>query len=594
MKRDRNLKLTLLEELEAACRAAFTSQALSPDFGEVTLSGRGQTADFQCNGAMAAARQTRRSPKDIANAVAAQIRKEIDFAQLEVAGPGFINFLILPEKLTERANMLASDARTGHRPGLTPQRMIIDYGGPNAAKAMHVGHLRSAVIGQCLKHILRFQGHDVIGDIHLGDWGLQMGQLITELARTQPSLPYFDDRFSGPYPETPPCTMEDLILLYPQASERCKNDDLAREAARVATAELQAGRPGYRAIWKHFVNVSITDIRRDYDRMGVQFEQWFGESRYQDRLLDLTKRLVTERVAVQDEGALIIRVANDDEDPIPPLMLQNSDEGFGYGATDLATIDERVNEFGAASCLYVVDARQSLHFEQVFRAARKSVAADKDVSLEHLAFGTVNGSDGKPFKTREGGVMRLADLLQMLIAEAGKRLTEAGIGSDLSQSERAEVANIVGLGALKFADLQHDRESDYIFDIVRFSKFEGRTGPYIQYAGVRIKSLLARAASAGAHPGQISMAAPIERQLTLILDRFHLAVERSAALRKPHILADHLYSLASAYNQFYHNSHVLTEEDENRAGSWLMLSKTVLTQIELGLSLLGIQIPEKM
>jgi arginyl-tRNA synthetase len=587
-------KLTLLERAEIITKATFERHAYNPELGQLGMSAKAQIADFQCNGAMAAARQARRNPNEVARQIVADLRTEIDFATIEVAGPGFINFVVTDAALAARANELAVDSRSGHRQTSMSDRIVIDYGGPNAAKAMHVGHLRSAVIGQCLKNILRFQGHDVIGDIHLGDWGLQMGQLITELQRTQTNLPYFDPHATGPFPKEAPCTMDELIALYPQASARCKEDPDAREAARIATAELQAGRPGYRALWQHFVDVSIADIRRDYERMGVDFEQWFGESRYQERLVGLTKHLIAEGIAVESDGAIVIPVAKDESDKIPPLMLQNSDEGFGYGATDIATIDERVNEIGAKICLYVVDARQSLHFEQVFRAARKSVAAGKQVRLEHLPFGTVNGLDGKPFKTREGGVMRLADLMQMLVAEAKKRIQEAGMGAELGEEERAKVAETVGLGALKFADLQHDRESDYMFDIGRFSKFEGRTGPYLQYAGVRIKSLLSRAADAGLEFASVSVSEPVERQIALSLDRFHVAVEKSAELRKPHILAEHLFSLASLYNNFYHGSHVLSEADRTRAGSWLLLSKAVLTQLELGMSLLGIDIPERM
>lgn len=584
---------TLPERLEIATRRALAHAGLDADLGLVVAS-KVPTADLQCNGIMSAARQLRRNPRQLADEVAAHLAKDVDIADVEVAGPGFINFRIRDGALAQRVDALGHDPRAGHRRTGRPQRVIVDYGGPNAAKAMHVGHLRSAVIGQCLKNLLRFQGHDVTGDIHLGDWGLQMGQLITELARTQPGLPYFVAGAAGPFPPTPPCTMEDLLRLYPQAAARSKAEPAVREAGRIATAELQTGRPGYRALWQHFADVSIAEIRRDYGRMGIEFEQWFGESRYQQRLGELTRRLVGQGVAVESDGALVIRVAKDDGDQTPPLILQNSDEGFGYGATDLATIEERTGAFAADTILYVVDARQSLHFEQVFRAARKSVVGNKPVGLEHLAFGTVNGPDGKPFKTREGGVMRLADLMQMLVAEAHRRIREAGLDTDLDAAEAEKVAEIVGVGALKFADLQHDRESDYIFDVARFCKFEGRTGPYIQYTGVRIKSLLARAADAGLAPGPVRIEQPIERDLALVLDRFHLAVERSIELRKPHILAEHLYALASLYNQFYHGSRVLLEADKARAASWLTLSRIALTQLELGMSLLGIEVPEKM
>ena len=589
-----NSNLTLSEQLEQLTRQAFAELGLDPRLGAVTVSSKGQAADFQCNGVLAAAKAARTNPRDLARDILAKLEPAIDLARIEIAGPGFINFTVNDAALNARANVLAGDPRCGHRRTGTPQRIIIDYGGPNAAKAMHVGHLRSAVIGQCLKNILRFQRHDVTGDIHLGDWGLQMGQLITEIERVQPHLPYFDANASGPFPNEAPCSMEDLFRLYPTASARSKNDPSAREAARIATAELQAGRPGYLALWRHFVDVSAADIRRDYEQMGIIFEQWFGESRYQDRLVSLTQSLLDAGIAVPSDGAIIIPVAADADDQIPPLILQNSDGGFGYGATDLATIDERVNEFGADACLYVIDNRQSLHFEQVFRAARKSVIAGKTIDLEHLAFGTINGADGKPFKTREGGVMRLADLMQMLVAEARQRLQEEGMGAALGEAELQKVAGVVGLGALKFADLQHDRETDYVFDIARFSKFEGRTGPYLQYAGVRIKSLLAKAAEAGRSFMPIALALPAEREVVLLLDRFHLAVERAAELRKPHILAEHLFALAGAFNHFYHGSHILTEALDARAGSWLSLSKMVLAQLELGLSLMGIAVPKRM
>jgi arginyl-tRNA synthetase len=592
---DEDANLTLIEQLEAVTKPVFQELVGDASLGAVTVTAaKGQAADFQCNGAMAAARLARANPKELAQRIVDQIAPKIGIARVSVAGPGFINFVVDDAALDRRIHQISQDQRSGHRAVATREKIILDYGGPNAAKAMHVGHLRSAVIGQSLKNILRFQGHEVIGDIHLGDWGLQMGQLITEVEREQPSLPYFDPQAKGPFPKTPPCTMDDLLRLYPQASARSKEDPTARGAARLATAELQAGRPGYRALWQHFVDVSIADIRRDYDRMGIQFEQWFGESRYQARLLGLTQRLVDMGVAVESEGALVIPVAKDESESMPPLILRNSDEGFGYGATDLATIDERINEFGAAAVLYVVDARQSLHFEQVFRAARKSIAKGKDVKLEHLAFGTVNGADGKPFKTREGGVMRLGDLMQMLITEAKQRIQEAGMGTELSPVEAETVADVVGLGALKFADLQHDRESDYIFDIARFTKFEGRTGPYLQYTSVRIKSLLAKAAAAGLGFAPVQAETPVERQMVLLLDRFAASLERSAELRKPHILAEHLYALAGLYNQFYHGSHILTEKDKARAGAWLTLSKAVLAQLELGLSLLGIDVPVKM
>jgi arginyl-tRNA synthetase len=587
--------LSILEFLQRRVSDAFANAGLPREFGEISVSSRAQKSDFQCNGALAAAKEQKgRNPRDIAEKIAASLKDIAKFADVEVAGPGFINFRLNSDALSERLNSLSNDPRHGHEKAARPKHIIVDYGGPNAAKAMHVGHLRSAVIGQSLKYILRFQGHQVIGDIHMGDWGLQMGQLITELARMRPDLPYFDSAYYGPFPKEPPCTMEDLLSIYPKASARSKEDPKAREEARQATAELQAGRAGYRALWQHFVDVSIEDIRGDYRRLGVSFEQWFGESRYQERLVGLIGRLESQGIAIEDDSLLVVPLDSAGGRELPPLILRNSDGGVGYGATDLATIDERANSFHSTHVFYVVDARQGLHFEQVFNAAYKSGVAPDHLVLEHLAFGTVNGADGKPFKTREGGIMRLADLMDMLISEARKRLDEVGTTGRLGDSEVKDTAEIVGLGALKFGELQHDRMSDYMFDLTKFSRFEGKTGPYIQYTCVRIKNLLLKSRENGMWNERILIESEIEKRIALNLDQFGGVIDRTAEFRKPHLLAEHLYELASSFNQLYTDHKILIEPDRERAGSLLALCELVLGQLVLGLELLGIAVPERM
>ena len=488
---------SILETLNDASCEAFKALGFPAKLGQTRESDRPDLAPFQCNGAMAAAgflkkQGEKANPREIAEKVVEKLKGNPAIETMEIAGPGFINIHPTQPILTARGNALANDDRVGARQ-FESKSIIIDYGGANVAKPMHVGHLRSAVIGECLKRLLRFQGHKVIGDVHLGDWGLQMGHLITELQDESPNLPYFDKSLKSGFPAEAPVDMNDLARLYPAASNKAKSDLDRMERSRRATAELQAGRPGYRALLNHFITVSIAALKKGYGALGVEFDLWKGEAAVDPLIPGMIEELKKQGITEDDDGALIIRVASDDEKKdTPPVMLLASSGAVLYHTTDLATLVDRKAEIDPDLILYVVDQRQALHFEQVFRAAVKAGWYERE-QLEHLGFGTMNGKEGKPFKTREGGVLRLEDLLSMMYVAADKRLTETGIGADFSTEERADIANKVGVAALKFADLQNQRMTNYIFDPERFTAFEGKTGPYLLYAAVRVKSILRKA-----------------------------------------------------------------------------------------------------
>jgi len=460
---------------------------------------------------------------------------------------------------------------------------------------MHVGHLRSSLIGEAIKRILRAVGHEVTADIHLGDWGRQMGMIIFGVRERSPQLPYFDESHKGPYPEKSPVTLVDLEAIYPDVSARSEKDAAVLDEVRRITFELQQGRPGYRALWAHIDRISIEEIRLDLSRLGVSFDQWFGESRYQDRLAGLIAELESKGIARESEGAIIIPVAkNEDKKEMPPVILRSSEGAALYHTTDLATIEERIKTFRAEAILYVVDNRQALHFEQLFRAARLARFGD-DVGLEHLGFGTMNGPDGKPFKTRAGGTVKLKDLIDTLIGEARTRLAESERLSDLTVGETERVAELVGVATLKFADLQHDRKSNYIFDLQKFSRFEGKTGPYLLYSAVRIKSILAKAKEQGLVPGALALGSGAEeRALAVTLLLWSDEVWAAYEARAPHILADYVFELAQVFSQFYHANHILSESDAARRGSHLALAEITLSVLESGLDLLGIVTPERM
>jgi len=595
--------------LGAACAEAFEALGLERRWGAVRRSDRPELADFQCNGAMGSAKAARRNPLDIAGDVADRLKDHPAIDTVTIAGPGFLNICVSDAALAARAAAIAADKAAGGMGAEDPETVVLDFGGPNVAKPMHVGHLRSAVIGDTLQRILRFAGDTVISDVHLGDWGLQMGHLVTELEDEQPGLVYFDADFTGPYPDASPVTIEDLARLYPQASARAKADEARNERSQKAVAELQAGRPGYRALLRHFIDVSVEALKVDYAFLDVSFDLWKGESDVDALIPGLVEDFKAKGLAREDDGAWIVDVAVEGENvpvekkgkttlknAMPPIMLVNSRGGTGYHTTDLATILDRVKSLQPAPerMIYVVDQRQALHFEQVFRAADKAGLFPR-ARLEHVGFGTVNGTDGKPFKTREGGTLRLADLNAMALEEAQRKIEAAAkLPEDMAAGERAEVAGLVARAALRFADLQNTRTTNYVFDLDRFTSFEGKTGPYLLYASVRIKSLLRRASEEGLEQGEIRIESEAERSLVLALDGFGAAVLGAREKRMPHILCEHVYTLAQAFSAFYGAHPIAAEKDPAARASRLALSAAVLHQLETALDLLGITVPERM
>jgi arginyl-tRNA synthetase len=587
---------SLAKALSAAAGAAFDAMGLEARFGEVRRSDKPELADFQCNGAMAAAKAAGRNPREIAGEIAAALKAHPMVLSAEVAGPGFINLRVSDAALSARAEAVRGDAMAGAEKAGDAQVTVIDFGGANVAKPMHVGHLRSAVIGDTLQRMLRFLGDTVISDVHLGDWGLQMGHLVTELEDEQPGLIYFDAAYTGPYPEEPPVTIEDLGRLYPQASNKAKADEARNERSQKAVAEMQAGRAGYRALLRHFIDVSVEALKKDYGFLNVSFDLWKGESDVDHLIPGLVERFKAAGLAELSDGAWIVPVAREsDKKEMPPVMLVNSRGGTGYHTTDLATIEDRMENLKPAPerMLYVVDQRQALHFEQVYRAAGLLGLIDES-KLEHIGFGTVNGTDGKPFKTREGGVLRLADLQAMAMDEAEKKLSAANLPADMGAEERFDVAKKVAVAALRFSDLMNTRTTNYVFDLDRFTSFEGKTGPYLMYAAVRVKSVLRKAAEAGHAPGEVAVSEDTERALVLQLDGFGAALLGAREKRMPHILCEHLYSLAQAFSAFYAALPIAAESDAVKRASRLALADAVRHQLETGLGLLGITVPERM
>ncbi len=585
---------SLAATLTGIVSSAFAEAGLPPEFGTVTVSNRPDLGQFQCNGALGAAKSARANPRELGERVAALLRSNPIFADVSLAGPGFLNLTVTDTWLAERTQQLADDPRLGVPVKADPATVILDFGGPNIAKPMHVGHLRASIIGDSLQRLFRFVGDRTISDVHMGDWGLPMGMLISEIALRRPDLPYFAPDATGPFPEESPVSMEDLEDLYPAAAAACKADPARLEAARRATAELQAGRPGYRALWQHFIDVSVAGMRRDFGDLGIHFDLWKGEADVHDLIGPMIDDLREKALAEESEGALVVRVARpDDKVEVPPLILLKSDGAVMYGTTDLATIVDRVREYDPDLMLYVVDQRQHLHFEQVFRAAALA-GLDGKAKSEHIGFGTMNGPDGKPFKTRAGGVMKLQDLLAMATEQALSRLNEEGLAADYPEEERQAIARMVGIGAVKFADLSNHRLSNYVFDLERFTRFEGRTGPYLQYAAVRIKSLLRKAAEQGAEAGAILPPTEIERDLMLNLGQLPDAISAAYQKRTPNDLCEFAFWLSQTFSRFYGACHILSEPDLALRGSRLALAAATLAQLELVLSLLGIEVPDRM
>ncbi|OMG59603.1 MULTISPECIES: arginine--tRNA ligase [Brevundimonas] len=596
----------LKTSLSEAVGSAFAAEGVDKALARVTASDRPDLADFQSNGALAAAKALKANPRELAAKVAERLAADPRLSSVEVAGPGFINMKLSNAALAQRAAEVAADKELAGASRVEPRKVVIDYGGPNVAKPMHVGHLRSAIIGESLKRLFRLRGDDVTGDAHFGDWGFQMGLLITACG-DEGLADAFMVEGDGPFPAETPVTLADLDRLYPLAAGKAKEDPAFRDRARKATAELQGGRPGYRALWSHFVAVSREALKREYDDLSVDFDLWNGESDADPLMDEMIADLKAKGLLVEDDGAQVVHVARDGETrkkkladgsvieaPSPPPLLVISSEGSAmYGTTDLATILDRKKSIDPDLILYVVDERQAEHFEQVFRAAYLAGYAPEK-SLEHLGFGTMNGADGKPFKTRAGGVLKLRDLIDMATEKARERLHEAKLGDDLPAEEFEDIAHKVAVAALKFSDLSNNRTTSYVFDLDRFMSFEGKTGPYLLYQAVRVKSLLRKASEQGVALAPIVIEEAAERDLALTLDAFDAATADAYDKRSPNLIAEHAYRLAQSFSKFYAACPILVAPDAATKGSRLALAAATLHQLETALRLLGIETPERM
>lgn len=573
---------------------AFTALDMDADLGRITKSQRPELGQFQCNGALPAAKRYRRNPLEIAKDIAEKVQSSELLKSVEVTPPGFINIKLADDFLASSVNQLTDDALVGIETTESPEHIALDFGGPNAAKPLHVGHLRSSIIGESLKRTLRTVGHKVTGDIHLGDWGTQMGMMIEAIKKTNPELPYFDENFKGDYPKESPLDVTDFMSMYPEASQLCKSDPEEMDKARQATLELQQGRAGYRALWQHIRNLSIEEMKPDFERLGVTFDLWYGEADADPYVPVVVQEAKEKKIAIESEGALVVPYTDDKGKEQAPMILLKSDGAAIYATTDLATIKERVENLKMDRCIYVVDNRQDLHFRQVFNAATQLNYLAKD-KLTFAGFGTMNGPDNKPFKTRDGGVLRLTDLIKTATDLAYTRLKETGAQERFDAEEMADIAHKVAIATIKFADLHNDRKANYIFDLEKFSQFEGKTGPYLLYSAVRMKSILRKAEESGLMAGNIM--APTteeERELMLAMMSINKAVETTIENLQPHHLCDFSYGLSQSFSRFYNASHIMAETDKNKQQSWLGLTKLALKQQERILDMLGIAIPERM
>ncbi len=581
----------IAEEMEAAFEAA----GYDTKFARVTVSNRPDLCEYQCNGAMAAAKTYHCAPMQIAEAVAARLTDSKVLAKAEAVKPGFINLKVKEDYLALYLDCMAAEKYLGVERTKQPKTIIIDYGGPNVAKPLHVGHLRSAIIGESIKRIGNYMGHKVIGDVHLGDWGLQMGLIITELKQRQPDLVYFQDDYQGEYPEEAPFTIGELEEIYPSASARSKEDEAYRNLALEATHLLQQGNPGYHALWQHIIDVSVSDLKKNYEKLNVSFDLWKSESDAQPYIPDMVEAMKKEGYAYMDDGALVVDIKEEtDTKEVPPCMILKSDGASLYTTTDLATIVERMKLFSPDEIIYVVDKRQEMHFTQVFRCARKTGLITDDTELYFLGFGTMNGKDGKPFKTREGGVMRLERLISEINEEMYKKIQE---NRNIKDEDARSTAEIVGLSAIKYGDLSNQAAKDYVFDVDRFTSFEGNTGPYILYTTVRIKSILHRYEEE-AHAGETSeitaAKSESEKALMLELGKYNAVIENAYEEKAPHKICGYIYELANAFNRFYHETKILSHEDPVQKASWIRLLTLTKNVLETSIDLLGFSAPEKM
>ena len=579
----------ILDIITAKMEKAFADAGYEASFGRVTVSNRPDLCEYQCNGALSAAKQYKCAPIAIANAVAEKLDKS-DFSMCDAVMPGFINLKLSDTFLQNYLEEMRTAPDFGIEKIGAGQTIVVDYGGANVAKPLHIGHLRPAIIGETLKRLHKFLGYNTIGDVHLGDWGLQMGLIIAELSERQPDLPYFDVDFTGDYPETAPFTVDELEEIYPTASGK-KADPGFSHKAHQATLELQQGRRGYRALWQHIMNVSLADLRKNYDNLGVYFEKWLGESDADPYIPAMVEDMKKRGIAVQSEGAWVIPVAEEgDKKEMPPCILVKSDGSSIYATTDLATMVQRMEDWQPNKMLYVTDKRQNLHFEQVFRAARKAGIVNPETQLEHVGFGTMNGADGKPFKTRDGGVLRLEQLIGDMTDFVRAKVVENKIVDD---SEVEATTAKIAMAALKYGDLSNQPTKDYNFDMERFAAFEGNTGPYILYTIVRIKSILAKYGAWENLPIQ-APANIYAKDLMLAITKVGPALESALKTSCPNLICAYIYELAGAVNKFYHETRILTEEDKALQAGYISLIALAKNILETCIDILGFSAPEKM
>ena len=582
----------LIDCISRRVSQAFEAAGLEASLGKVTVSNRPDLCEYQCNGAMPAAKQAHRPPLELAQAVAAQLEGETMFARVEAVKPGFLNLTLDPACLRDYVARMAQDARFGLEPEAQPKTIVMDYGGPNVAKPLHVGHLRSAIIGESVKRIARYFENRVIGDIHLGDWGLQMGLIIEELRERQPELPYFDPAFTGAYPAEAPFTIAELEEIYPTASAKSKVDEAFASRAHDATYKLQHGDRGYRAIWEHIMRISKADLQRNYEKLDVHFDLWLGESDAQADIPPMLEAMKARGIVTESEGALVVEVQQpEDTKEVPPCILVKSDGASLYATTDLATLVQRMRDFTPDKVLYVTDKRQALHFEQVFRAARKGGIVPEGVELQHLGYGTMNGKDGKPFKTREGGVMRLERLISEVTDYVRRKITENQV---VDESDVEETAQRIALAALKYGDLSNQPTKDYIFDMERFAAFEGNTGPYILYTIVRIKSILAKYGAAADSAALLPPETKEAKDLMLTLTRFADSLRAAYQDNAPNDICAYVYDLAGVANKFYHETRILAEPDAAKQAGYVALMDLTRRVLETSIDLLGFSAPDRM
>ncbi|MCI8504966.1 MAG: arginine--tRNA ligase [Lachnospiraceae bacterium] len=586
----------LIDLITEITEQGFADCGYERNLGKVTLSNRPDLCEYQCNGAMAGAKLYKKAPIMIAGDVVGQISGNEVFEEVTAVNPGFINIKLSGGFVSKYLEQMDNEEKLGICPEEKQETIIIDYGGPNVAKPLHVGHLRSAIIGESMKRLSRFLGHKVIGDVHLGDWGLQMGLIIEELKERQPELPYFKEDYKGEYPAEAPFTIGELEEIYPAASAKSKVDEVFAKKAHDATFKLQNGNRGYLALWNHILNVSVADLKKNYEKLGVTFDIWKKESDAQGYIPDMVEQMKTEGFAHESQGALVVDVAEEtDAKEVPPCILLKSDGATLYSTTDLATLVEREKLFAPDRILYVVDKRQSLHFTQVFRCAKKTGIVRPEVKLDFLGFGTMNGRDGKPFKTRDGGIMRLEYLIREISDAVYEKIME---NRSMGEDEAKETAKMIGLAALKYGDLSNQAAKDYIFDVDRFISFEGDTGPYILYTIVRIKSIQAKYEELEDKPtgkGRILPAlSESEKALQLMVSRVQDALLSAFVEQAPHKICQYIYELSNAFNRFYHETKIMAEEDKERQAAYICLLGLVRRVLETCIGLLGFEAPDRM